>query len=454
MQKWLLVMGLVAFPLGDTTSSRVTYAPNWESLDKRPLPEWYDNAKVGIFIHWGVFSVPSYVNEWFWWIWKGPLPDPRVWLYMKKYYQDGFAYPDFASQFRNEFFDPAHWARVLNASGAGYVVVTAKHHEGYCNWPSSTSWNWNSVEVGPNIDLIGELAKVIRANTTLRGQLYFYVASHVFIQDFVNTKTMPELYDLVNKYKPSIVWSDGADQATSDYWKAKEFLAWLYNESPVRDEVVVNDRWGLDAACAHGDFLNCNDGFRPDKVVPRKWECCTTIDKHSWGYRRDANLADHISVQTLIETLVDVVSLGGNLLLNIGPTAWGTIDPIFEERLLSMGLWLRINGEAIYNTDVWTAQRDPLRKKLWYTRRKSDTSTVYALFADWPLGTNKTLTLPAVKAFPGSIFTLLDGSTGTRLTFTIDGTQGAPNLELPAEQPPNSFAVWTVRMQNVTANSN
>ncbi len=89
---------------------------------------------------------------------------------------------------------------------------------------------------------------------------------------------MPEHYDLVARHKPSVIWSDGAAQVTSDYWKARQFMAWLYNDSPLKDEVVVNDRWGTDAACAHGDFLNCNDGFRPDKALNRKLECCKILD--------------------------------------------------------------------------------------------------------------------------------------------------------------------------------
>lgn len=110
---------------------------------------------------------------------------------------------------------------------------------------------------------------------------------------------MPELYDLVEKYKPSIIWSDGAP-ATSDYWKARQFLAWLYNESPVRDHVVVNDRWGADAECRHGDFWNCEDQYHPGQLMERKWESCVILDKHSWGYRREASLNDYMSTQVCI----------------------------------------------------------------------------------------------------------------------------------------------------------
>jgi alpha-L-fucosidase len=148
------------------------YTPDWASLDTRPLPGWYDDAKVGIFIHWGVFSVPSYISEWFWWYWQGNTPDKRAVNFMNKNYRPGFTYADFGNDFTAEFFDPNEWADVLNKSGANYVVLTAKHHEGYCMWPSKTSWNWNSMDVGPKQDLVGSLAQSIRNRTSLKFGLY------------------------------------------------------------------------------------------------------------------------------------------------------------------------------------------------------------------------------------------------------------------------------------------
>ena len=155
------------------------YSPNWDSLDVRPLPAWYDRAKFGIFIHWGVFSVPSYgggesgkgASEWFWWDWQG---FKAAWAveFMEKNYLSTFTYPDFAPQFQAELFSPDKWAELIHNSGAKcvfssvhscvyrvcvcrYVVLTSKHHEGWTNWPSDTSWNWNSDEDGPHMDLVG-----------------------------------------------------------------------------------------------------------------------------------------------------------------------------------------------------------------------------------------------------------------------------------------------------------
>lgn len=130
------------------------YTPDWESLDKHPLPAWYDDAKVGIFIHWGVYSVPAFGSEWFWWGWKG-WPNPSILEYVKKNYPPDMVYQDFAHEFKATFYDPNEWADIFEASGAKYVVLTAKHHEGFCMWPSETSWNWNSFDVGPKRDIVG-----------------------------------------------------------------------------------------------------------------------------------------------------------------------------------------------------------------------------------------------------------------------------------------------------------
>lgn len=132
------------------------YEPTWESLDARPLPLWYDQAKVGIFIHWGVYSVPSYGSEWFWVNWRG-TKDAGYVKFMKDNYKPGFTYQEFAPEFTAEHFNATEWAKIFEKSGAKYVVLTSKHHDGYTLWPSSTSFGWNSVDVGPHRDIVGEL---------------------------------------------------------------------------------------------------------------------------------------------------------------------------------------------------------------------------------------------------------------------------------------------------------
>jgi len=393
------------------------YQPTWESIDSRPLPEWYDQAKFGIFIHWGVFSVPSFGSEWFWYFWQNKKWQPYV-NFMKKNYPPGFQYTDFAPMFTAEFFDPKEWTEIFASSGAKYIVLTTKHHEGYTLWGSKYSWNWNAVDVGPKRDLVGEMADALRANSDLRLGLYHSLfewfnplwqqdAANIFTTNtFVTTKTMPELYEIVNKYKPEVIWSDGDVEAPDTYWNSTGFLAWLYNESPVRETVVTNDRWGKDCVCKHGGYYTCDDRFQPGHLMPHKWENCMTIDQHSWGYRREAPLKDYLTIEQLVQTLVETVSCGGNLLMNVGPTHDGRISPIFEERLRQMGQWLKVNGEAIYNTTAWREQKDNVTAGVWYTARPQE-KAFFAIFFDWPLDGTLVLNEPVVV--PGKTEVVLLG---------------------------------------------
>ena len=202
---------------------------------------------------------------------------------------------------------------------------------------------------------------------------------------------IPQLKDLVNTYKPDILWADGDWDTDSNYFQSKEFLAWLYNDSPSAETVVVNDRWGTDASCKHGDVNTCTDRYNPRHLQTRKWENAMTLDLNSWGYRKNYELKDVISIESLLEEIVVTVSCGGNILINVGPTSSGTIDPIFEERLRQMGSWLEINGEAIYNTIPWLIQNDTFNdNKVWYTSRitnldfHQDILELYAISLRWP----------------------------------------------------------------------
>ncbi|KAJ8318678.1 hypothetical protein KUTeg_003769 [Tegillarca granosa] len=269
------------------------YEPNWASLDSRPLPSWYDDRKIGIFIHW-VLTIGQIFSM----------------------------------------------------------------HQG-----------------------LGELANSIRKKTNIH----------------FGEKALPELYELVNKYKPDIVWSDGDWETTDVYWNATQFLAWLYNESPVKDTVAVNDRWGSNIRCKHGGFLNCNDKYNPGVLQKRKWENAMTLDKYSWGYRRNARLTDYLTMNDLLDTLAKTISCGGNLLVNIGPSSDGTIAPIFEERLRQLGQWLGVNGEAIYGSKPWSHQNDTITPNVWYTMQKA-TNAVYAIVLDWPKGNILSLGAPVYSS--------------------------------------------------------
>ncbi|CAF99452.1 unnamed protein product, partial [Tetraodon nigroviridis] len=427
------------------------YTPDWASLDSRPLPTWYDESKFGIFIHWGVFSVPAFHNEWFWYEWKSRQKQDCV-DFMKSNYPPGFTYPEFAPDFHTSFFNPGDWADIFKASGAKYVVLTAKHHEGFTNWGSPFSWNWNSVDTGPHRDLVAELGEAVRSRSLHFGlyhslfewynQLYLADKKNGFkTQEFVAHKVLPELYNMVVKYKPELIWSDGEWEAPDTYWNSTQFLAWLYNDSPVNATVVTNDRWGAGIRCKHGGYYNCDDEYTPGQLPKHKWEKCQTVDQYSWGYRRNMKAFDLMDLPSIIKDLVKTVALGGNYLLNIGPTADGMIPVVFEERLRGIGAWLSVNGEAIYATRPWRIQNETANVPVWYT---SKGSTVYAILTARP-------SIPVLE--------LLQPVTASTTQVTLLGHQGPLSWSpidkagglfvLLPELPQSPSQVWTIKLDGV-----
>ncbi|XP_063961362.1 alpha-L-fucosidase-like [Lytechinus pictus] len=434
------------------------YQPNWDSIDSRPIPAWYDEAKFGIFMHWGVYSVPSFFSEWFWYRWKGDKPYSLVIDFMKKNYRPGFTYADFARDFTTEFFDPAQWADIIKASGAKYCVLTSKHHEGFTNWPSNSSWNWNSMDVGPKRDLVGELAAGIRNNTNVHFGLYYSLFewfNPLFLKDKANGFTTteyrdrvqsPDLYDLVNRYKPEVIWTDGSGTANSDYWKSTEFLAWLYNDSPVKDTVVVNDRWGDDCPCKHGGYYTCHDRYDPGVLQKHKFEDAMSVTKGGWGYAREKPLRSYLTAPELLVHLIRVVSCGGNLLLNIGPTHDGRIMPIFEERLRQIGSWLKVNGEGIYSSRPWRKQNDTVTPNVWYTTSPKN-KAVYAFLLEWPVNNLVYLRDPVVT----STTTVSMLGHDAPLKWTVGNHGRGMNVTLPLLNPatmPCDWA-WTLKLVGV-----
>ncbi|CAB3384159.1 Hypothetical predicted protein [Cloeon dipterum] len=372
------------------------YEPTWDSIDSRPLPEWFDEAKIGIFVHWGVFSVPGFGSEWFWKHWQDDLKQNKTSPYTKlmaENYRPGFAYHDFGTEFTAELFDPDKWAELFHNAGAKYVVLTSKHHDGFTLWPSKYSFGWNSKDIGSHRDLVGELADSVRQYTDMRFGLYHSLyewfnplwlqdkENNLTTQEFALGKILPEMKELVEAYKPEIVWSDGEWEAPDTYWNSTHFLAWLYNDSPVRETVLVNDRWGSDTHGKHGGFFNWADKFNPGVLLEHKWENAMSLDRNSWGYRRTIQVSEVYTVQELIKEIVETVSCGGNILINVGPTKEGTIIPIFQERLLQLGNWLKINGDAIYSSKPWTFQNETEQAGVWYTQREG---YVYASVLQWP----------------------------------------------------------------------
>ncbi|XP_064478245.1 alpha-L-fucosidase-like isoform X2 [Ornithodoros turicata] len=211
---------------------------------------------------------------------------------------------------------------------------------------------------------------------------------------------------------------------------------------PVRETVVVNDRWGINANCKHGDFYNCKDNYDPGVLMSHKWERCTTIDMKSWGYRRHASAQDYLTIEELLRRVVKTISCNGNILINVGPTKDGVITPVFQERLLQLGSWLKVNGEGLYASKPWKHQNDSHTPGVWYTQKADN---VFAYVLQWPKG--NVLTLHSLKLNKASRITLLGYDKGDLAWYTTP--EGAVAVEFPAFTPyalPCQWA-WTLKIQ-------
>jgi alpha-L-fucosidase len=218
-------------------------------------------------------------------------------------------------------------------------------------------------------------------NPVYRNDLPTYVDKHM----------IPQMKDLVNSYTPDILWTDGEWDKPSKEWKSEEFLAWLYNDSPVKTNIVVNDRWGSETRSKHGGIYTTEYGLIGEKEgidssVPHPWEECRGIGT-SFGFNRTEGLTDYSTAEELIKILVSTVSAGGNLLLDIGPDADGTIPVIMQQRLMEIGDWLKINGDAIYSTRAYIrtkqdeATNPETNKTIFFTKKNKD---LYVICTEWP----------------------------------------------------------------------
>ncbi|MBN1342380.1 MAG: alpha-L-fucosidase [Phycisphaerae bacterium] len=385
---------------GASTAPAAKYEPNWESLNSRQCPQWFVEAKFGIFIHWGVYSVPSWspkgtYAEWYLHMLREGSHKGAVREFHERVYGKDFDYKQFAPMFHCELFNPDEWADVFKRSGARYVVLTSKHHDGFCLWPAPDSPGWNSVEAGPKRDLCGDLAKAVRSKGLKMGYYYslyewYHPVYRSDVKRYVETHMMPQIKDLVQRYRPALIFSDGEWDQPYQTWKSPEFLAWLYNEGPNPDEVVVDDRWGKGMRHKCGDYYTteyAGTGGPGGKWHP--WEECRGIG-HSFGYNRNENIDDYASRMACIRMLIEIAANGGNLLLDIGPTADGRIPVIMQDRLIAIGKWLGVNGEAIYGTTAGPFRRPPA-----WGRATSKGDMLYLHILNWPVAGK--LSVPNLK---------------------------------------------------------
>jgi alpha-L-fucosidase len=418
-----IAAALLATASGGRSQAPEKYEPTIESLDKHPLPQWYAGAKLGIFIHWGLYSVPGWAplthpdhdfssNDYIkynpyaeWYLNVLRIPGSPTQQYHREHYGD-MGYYDFVPEFNRESkkWSPDAMAEVFKMAGARYVVLTSKHHEGFTLWPSTTP-NPNPIlkpsQLHAERDIVGDLTASVRKQGMKMGLYYSGGYDWTFnsgpIESASDYETVApqtkaygdyafaQIHELIEKYKPDVLWNDITWPRTG---RPLAVQADYYNAIP---DGVIDDRFGV----KHADFTS-PEYEKKDKISEKKWEECRGLGR-SFGYNRAEGEKETIAPGELIALLVDIVSKNGNLLLDVGPEANGTIPPVQMERLKALGAWLRQNGEAIYDTTPWThaeaksAEGDEIR----YTRKGAD---LYATVLGKPKG--QTLTLPDVPAKP------------------------------------------------------
>lgn len=348
------------------------YKENWESLNSAPVPSWFNEAKIGLYIFWGPYSVPAYDAGYGYAEWYGNAmykEGHETREHHLKTYGDTVDYEDFAAMWKAENWNPDEWADIFKNSGARYIISVAKYHDGFCLFPTrydnrtSRLEKWNCIDIGPKRDIINELFSACNKKGLKMGvYMSLYEWWHPLWtnektrEEYVNKVLHPQFKELINNYKPYFVFMDGDWMATYDVFKSTELVSWLLNDSPVKDYVAFNDRWGKIPGGKTGRGLNgmiYNTEFGGGKgYSDHAWQEDRSFGP-SYGYNRNLKIKDYDSPSEVIRMIAQVSSKGGNLLLGVGPDADGTIPEIYQIRLKQMGDWLKINGEAIYGSTRW-----------------------------------------------------------------------------------------------------
>ena len=470
------------------------YRADWESLRKYQPPDWYLDAKFGIFIHWGVYAVPAYANEWY----PHAMYEPgsEVFKHHIATYgaQTTFGYKDFIPLFKAEHFEPAAWARLFKESGAKYVVPVFEHHDGFAMYDCGLS-DWTAVKMGPHRDLDGDLAKAVRAEGLRLGASshriehdWFMALGRTFDSD-VNDPKYAAFYgpaharlnnvrptplsndwtylsedfgddwlarsaEIVEKYHPDLVYFDWWIGQPGLRHQLTRFASFYYNSSlrsggPVG---VINYKdWAMQENSA---VLDIERGQLED-TRKLHWQTDTSVSEKSWGY------IEHDAYKTpdvIVHQLVDIVSKNGNLLLNIGPRADGTIPQEVQQLLRAVGAWLATNGEAIFGTRAWRSFGEGPTKVVGgsfhdagthdYTaedfRFTSKDAMLYAIEMAWPAGASAVIHSFGTDSL-GARVTSVD-LLGSQARIIFDQQADGLHLQLPARPPGASAYAFRIQL--------
>jgi alpha-L-fucosidase len=369
----------------DEVAERGPFKPNWQSLGEFRTPPWYEDAKFGLFIHWGAYSVPGFGSEWY------PRnmyrkDSPEFKHHVETYGpQSEFGYKDFIPQFKAEKFDAAEWARLFKEAGVKYVIPVAEHHDGFPMYDSDLT-DWSAAKKGPERDIIGELAEAFRAQDIVvgasshRAEHWWFFDQGMYFDSDVRDPANAALYgpasnqrtaenqsevpdkeflddwllrscEIVDKYRPQVVYFDWwiCQPVFQPY--LKRFAAYYYNRGAEwGTPVAINFKEWEGRSFPEGTGVFDIERGQSADIRSELWQTCTSVSKNSWGY---VSNHDYKDVGDIVDDLIDIVSKNGTMLLNIGPQPDGQIPAKEQQMLRDIGRWLDVNGEAIYGTRPW-----------------------------------------------------------------------------------------------------
>ncbi len=429
------------------------FQPAWDSLERHKVPDWFQDAKLGIFIHWGLYSVPAWApptgelgkidwNTWFtnnpyaeWYLNSLRIAGSPTYKHHVETYGKNFDYYQFTNTFdkSTQSWKPEEWASLFKKTGARYVVLTTKHHDGFRLWPSEVqNPHANGRQLSPKRDLVGDLTSAVRSSGMKMGLYYSGGLDWTFTsepirnrQDLMARVPQSEEYaryadahwrELIQRYQPSVLWND------INYPKLGQIpgiFAEYYNAVP---EGVINNRFGVPFA----DFTT-PEYAKYDKITPKKWESCRGLG-FSFGYNQVEGPEQVLRPDQLVALLVDIVSKNGNLLLNIGPKPDGTISEIQLDRLRKLGEWLDVNGEALFDSRPWVRASATIPEGA-DMRFTSKGGALYVVFLH-PAAGGKGFKIPSVRAAEGTTAQILGSSSqasvaqsGNDLRIATEGAQ-------------------------------
>ncbi|KAI0129194.1 alpha-L-fucosidase [Xylariales sp. AK1849] len=456
----------------DVNIGLTDWTADLSTLAKHESPEWFDHAKYGIFIHWGPYSVAGWGNsspyesyaEWFWWYsTHHPQADRSDFYdYRLRTFGKDWAYDDTFPEFNASSWDPKMWVDLFAQAGAKYFVVTTKHHDGFALFDTANSSNRSAVQYGPKRDLLGELFKAAETHQpSLKRGTYFSLpewfnpdfgpygfdqlptvsttswpgilavnpytgeeepyTGHIPVEDFIADVMIPQMETLAYTYETDIMWCDcGAANGTADF-----AAAWWNTAKTQNRQVAINSRCGIAEAA---DF-DTPEYQTFSSAQHRKWESNQGMDPYSYGYNRATPDSAYMNASTIVFTLVDMVSKNGNLLLDIGPRADGTIVQQEIDNLREAGEWIKAHEEAIFNTTYWFVQSEIVDGP--EVRFTQTDDAFYILALEKPELSNGTVAITApIPILEGDEVALLAVEGGESLAWSVSGSGSNTVLSL------------------------